>query len=66
MRCNAEVARIAAHGRRAVGVRLTSGETIAADIVVSNANAAWTFASCCRRSAGAAGPTAASSARATR
>ena len=30
-------------GRRATGVRLASGETIASDIVVSNADSAWTY-----------------------
>jgi phytoene desaturase len=30
-------------GRRATGVTLRSGETVAADIVVSNADAAWTY-----------------------
>jgi phytoene desaturase len=43
LRCNAEVAQIiVAHGR-AAGVRLTSGETVPADIVVSNADSAWTY-----------------------
>ncbi len=43
LRYNAEVAEITLDGRRATGVKLTSGETIAADIVVSNADAAWTY-----------------------
>lgn len=43
LRCGAEVAEITLQGRRANGVRLTSGETIPADIVVSNADVAWTY-----------------------
>jgi phytoene desaturase len=43
IRCNAEVARIELHNGRAVGVSTVSGETIPADIVVSNADAAWTY-----------------------
>jgi len=43
LRCNAEVEQILVEGRRASGVRLTSGERIAADIVVSNADSAWTY-----------------------
>lgn len=43
VRCDADVAEITLSGRRATGVRLTSGETIAADIVVSNADSAWTY-----------------------
>jgi len=47
LRCNAEVARIAVEsgaGRpRATGVVLASGEKIDADIVVSNADTAWTY-----------------------
>ncbi len=43
LRCNAEVAAITVAGRTATGVRLSSGETIAADAVVSNADAAWTY-----------------------
>jgi phytoene desaturase len=41
--CNADVEEIAVAGGRATGVRLASGETIAADIVVSNACSAWTY-----------------------
>jgi phytoene desaturase len=41
--CSTEVARIKLRGRRAVGVRTVAGESIAADIVVSNADAAWTY-----------------------
>lgn len=47
VRCNAPVAEITVKngmGRGAVtGVRLASGETLAADVVVSNADAAWTY-----------------------
>ena len=41
--CNQEVRAITLEGRTANGVRLASGETIAADVVVSNADAAWTY-----------------------
>lgn len=41
--CNAEVAEIIVHDGAARGVRLASGEAIAADIVVSNADPAWTY-----------------------
>ena len=43
MRYGAEVSEITLAGRRATGVRLASGECIPADIVVSNADAAWTY-----------------------
>ena len=43
VRCNREVAEITLDGRRATGVRLVGGETMAADIVISNADAAWTY-----------------------
>jgi phytoene desaturase len=43
VRCNAEVKQILVENRRARGVELTSGERIAADVVVSNADAAWTY-----------------------
>jgi phytoene desaturase len=43
IRCNTEVARIDLADGRAVGVRTVAGETIGADIVVSNADAAWTY-----------------------
>ena len=43
VRCNATVAEITTLGRTATGVRLASGETIASDIVVSNACAANTY-----------------------
>ena len=43
IRCNAEVGQITVTNGRATGVQLQSGETIAADIVVSNADSAWTY-----------------------
>jgi phytoene desaturase len=43
LRCNAEVAAITVEDGAATGVRLASGETIAADIVVSNADSAYTY-----------------------
>jgi phytoene desaturase len=43
MRCGAEVTRIVVEAGRARGVELAGGERIAADIVVSNADAAWTY-----------------------
>jgi phytoene desaturase len=43
VRCDAEVSEITVEGRRATGVRLSSGERIAADVVVSNADSAWTY-----------------------
>ncbi len=43
IRYGAEVARITVAEGRATGVRLASGEDIAADIVVSNADSAWTY-----------------------
>ncbi len=43
MRYNAPVAEILTKGRRAVGVRLESGEELRADIVVSNADSAATY-----------------------
>lgn len=42
-RYGAEVDEILVEGGRASGVRLTSGETIAADLVVSNADVGWTY-----------------------
>jgi phytoene desaturase len=42
-RCNADVKRILVENGRAAGVELASGERIPADIVVSNADAAWTY-----------------------
>ncbi len=43
MRYEAEVAEITVADGKATGVKLASGETIAADIVVSNADSAWTY-----------------------
>jgi phytoene desaturase len=43
MRYNAEVRAITLEGRQATGVRLADGEEIPADIVVSNADSAWTY-----------------------
>jgi phytoene desaturase len=43
VRCNAEVDRILVRAGRATGVALAGGEEIAADVVVSNAEPAWTY-----------------------
>ncbi|MEO7338313.1 MAG: phytoene desaturase [Caldimonas sp.] len=43
LRCNQTVAEITVEAGAASGVRLASGETIAADVVVSNADSAWTY-----------------------
>ncbi len=43
LRMTAEVAQITVQNGRATGVRLENGETIAADIVVSNADVGWTY-----------------------
>jgi phytoene desaturase len=43
MRYNCEVESILVENGAAKGVRLASGETIASDIVVSNADSAWTY-----------------------
>lgn len=43
IRCGAEVARIRVEGGTATGVTLSGGETIRADIVVSNADSAFTY-----------------------
>jgi phytoene desaturase len=43
VRCNADVSRILVQQGRACGVQLAGGETIAADIVVSNADPAFTY-----------------------
>ena len=42
-RYSTEVKKIVVENGRAVGVQLSSGETLASDIVVSNADAGWTF-----------------------
>ena len=43
LRLNAEVEQVTVEDGRATGLRLAGGERIAADIVVSNADAAWTY-----------------------
>ncbi len=43
VRLGTEVSEITLAGRRATGVRLASGEVLPADVVVSNADAAWTY-----------------------
>lgn len=43
VRCNARVAEILVKDRVAHGVRLEDGETLHADVVVSNADSAWTY-----------------------
>ncbi len=43
VRCGAEVSAITVRDRAATGVRLASGEEIGADVVVSNADPAWTY-----------------------
>lgn len=43
VRYNADVQEILSENGKVTGVRLQSGQTIAADLVVSNADAAWTY-----------------------
>ncbi len=43
LRCNEEVREIVVKNGAACGVRLVSGENIDADVVVSNADSAWTY-----------------------
>ena len=43
VRCNADVKRIVVEGGRATGVEMAGGERLHADIVVSNADTAWTY-----------------------
>ncbi len=43
VRCSAGVAQITVEAGRATGVRLENGEALAADVVVSNADSAWTY-----------------------
>jgi phytoene desaturase len=43
VRCNAPVTRIDIHQGKATGVTLANGETLAADLVISNGDAAWTY-----------------------
>ena len=49
IRCDAEVEQVVTRGGRAVGVRLASGEEIAARRVLSNADPKRTFLSLCER-----------------
>jgi len=51
VRCGAEVEEILVVGGRVRGVRLAGGETVAADLVVSNADAAFTYGTLLRRHA---------------
>ncbi|WPZ36800.1 phytoene desaturase family protein [Thalassobaculum sp. OXR-137] len=51
IRCAEEVDEILVEGGRATGVRLGSGETLAADLVVSNADPGWTYGHLLRRTA---------------
>lgn len=43
LRCNSDVTEILVKDGRACGVRLADGSTLQSDIVVSNADAAWTY-----------------------
>ncbi len=43
VQCNKTVRQIQVQGRRAVGVELDTGETLAADVIVSNADSAATY-----------------------
>lgn len=43
LRCHAEVAEILVEHGAATGVRLAAGEVVRADVVVSNADASWTY-----------------------
>jgi len=43
LRLGEEVVEIVVEGGRAKGVRLSSGEVLSADVVVSNADSAWTY-----------------------
>jgi phytoene desaturase len=43
IRCGATVSQITTEGGRATGVRLEGGEVVSSDIVVSNADSAWTY-----------------------
>jgi len=51
LRCGEEVSEIMVEDGRAKGVRLSSGEKITADIVVSNADSAWTYKNLIQRKA---------------
>jgi phytoene desaturase len=50
LRTGCEVVEILVEGGRTTGVRLQSGETVPADIVVSNADVGWTYAKLLGRS----------------
>jgi phytoene desaturase len=43
LRYNAQVSSVLLRDRTAIGVELSSGERVAADVVVSNADTAWTY-----------------------
>ncbi len=43
LRLNADVAEVVVEGGRARGIRLTDGETIQADVVISNTDSAWLY-----------------------
>ncbi len=43
LRLNADVAEVVVEGGKARGIRLTDGETIESDVVVSNADSAWLY-----------------------
>ncbi len=43
VRCNQAVAQITVDHGRASGVRMADGQTLSADVVVSNADSAWTY-----------------------
>ena len=43
IRCNAQVDQILVKNNRASGVRLVSGETLNANVVISNADVGWTY-----------------------
>jgi phytoene desaturase len=43
LRLNADVAEVVVDGGKARGIRLTDGETIEADVVISNADSAWLY-----------------------
>jgi glycine/D-amino acid oxidase-like deaminating enzyme len=60
IRYREEVEQILVEDGKATGVRLKSGESIPARVVISNADAAWTYRYLLLRSIGAIGPTSAS------
>ncbi|MFO0671956.1 MAG: phytoene desaturase family protein [Polyangiaceae bacterium] len=63
VRYGATVEEILVDAGKVQGVRLVGGETIAADVVVSNADSAYTYRRLCPRSTESAGPIESSSAR---